>query len=92
MTEIDHEYWARLFLQTVVSRVRDFQGGTKYVTYGELARTVGYPEPHTGNLFGRNIGKTHGQALVADKGRLEENHYFLGQSKTTIWSQLLRAF
>jgi len=60
MNTINHEYWARKILVYLVRRVRNFQGGEKFVTYGELAREISYPEPHTGNLFGKNIGKTLG--------------------------------
>lgn len=57
---IDHEQWAKRFLLALVTHVRDFQGGDKYLTYGKIAKKVGYPEPYTGNLFGKNIGDTLG--------------------------------
>jgi len=60
MNTINHEYWARKIIAYIVQRIRNFQGGEKFITYGELAREIGYPEPHTGNLFGKNIGKTLG--------------------------------
>lgn len=60
MNEQEHEYWARELLKTLVNRVVTFNGGDKYITYGVLAKQIGYPEPHIGNLFGKNIGKTLG--------------------------------
>jgi len=56
----DHEKWAKIILAALVERTKNFQGGEKYITYGELARQIGYPEPHIGDLFGSNIGKTLG--------------------------------
>lgn len=58
----DHEHikFARLMLAALISRVRNFQGGDKFITYGNLAREVGYPEPHTYNIFSNRIGHTLG--------------------------------
>ena len=58
MSSIDHEKWAKESLVALIEHIRNFQGGDKYLTYGELAKKVGYPEPHTYNLFGKNIGET----------------------------------
>ena len=58
MNREDHEKWAEIILVYLVEHIKNFQGGNKYVTYGELANNVGYPLPYTGNLFGRNIGTT----------------------------------
>ena len=60
MNNKEHIFWAREILGFLVNHVRDFNGGNKYVTYGAVAKSVGYPAPHTGNLFGNNIGKTLG--------------------------------
>jgi len=60
MGDIDHEFWARKTLAYLIKCIRNFQGGEKFVTYGLLAKEIGYPEPHIGNLFGRNIGRTLG--------------------------------
>ncbi|MBN2423429.1 MAG: hypothetical protein JXB44_00265 [Calditrichaceae bacterium] len=58
---INHEKWAQIFLKELVDHIQNYKGGDKYITYGELARRVDYPQPHTGNLFGRNIGYTLGE-------------------------------
>jgi len=60
MSTVDHEEWARTILVYLVKYIQSFQGGNKYITYGQLAKEVDYPEPHIGNLFGSNIGKTLG--------------------------------
>ena len=60
MNKINHEKWAKVLLAFLVEHIQNFQGGDKYLTYGELAQRVSYPKPHTGNLFGKNIGKTLG--------------------------------
>lgn len=60
MENEQHIYWAKELLKALVSRVKDFNSGDKFITYGMLAKQVGYPEPHTGNLFGKNIGTTLG--------------------------------
>lgn len=57
----EHTYWAKEILGFLANHVRNFKGGNKFVTYGEAAKAVGYPLPHTGNLFGSNIGKTLGE-------------------------------
>ncbi len=57
---MDHAMWAKELLAALVGHIRNFNGGHKYITYGSLAGQVGYPAPHTGNLFGSNIGKTLG--------------------------------
>lgn len=54
----EHTYWAKKILGFLVNHVCDFKGGDKFITYGKVAKAVGYPAPHTGNLFGSNIGKT----------------------------------
>jgi len=60
MDNIEHAYWAKEILGFLVNHVRNFQGGDKFITYGAVAKAVGYPAPHTGNLFGSNIGNTLG--------------------------------
>lgn len=57
---MNHERWAKVLLAVMVKHIQDFNGGDKYITYGALAKKVGYPEPHTGHLFGKNIGETLG--------------------------------
>jgi hypothetical protein len=54
----EHTYWAKEILGFLVNHVRDFKGGDKFITYGMVAKADDYPAPHTGNLFGNNIGKT----------------------------------
>lgn len=51
MDSKEHTYWAKEFLGFLVTHVRDFKGGDKFITYGEVAKAVGYPAPHTGNFF-----------------------------------------
>lgn len=60
MDEQDHEKYARLMLAALIARVQNFEGGDKFITYGNLAREVGYPEPHTYNIFSNRIGHTLG--------------------------------
>lgn len=60
MNDVEHLHWAKTILAFLVERIRKFEGGDKFITYGSLAKAVDYPGPHTGNLFGSNIGKTLG--------------------------------
>lgn len=60
MDNKEHTYWAKEVLGFLVNHVRNFKGGDKFITYGTVAKAVGYPGPYTGNLFGSNIGKTLG--------------------------------
>lgn len=60
MEEIDHEYWAKEILKFLVHHVKNFNGGYKFITYSNLAKSINYPEPLTGNIFGSNIGRTLG--------------------------------
>jgi len=55
------EKWAKIFLKALVNHVKNFDGGEKYITYGELAKSVEYPPPYKGSNFGRRIGITLGQ-------------------------------
>ena len=68
MDSKEHAFWAKEILWFLVNYVRSFKGGDKFITYGAVAKAVGYPAPHTGNLFGNNIGKTLGEMghLFAD--------------------------
>ncbi len=58
---IDHRYWAEKTLQYLISHIRDYKGGNKFVYYGELAEAIGYPEPYKGSVFGLRIGQTLGE-------------------------------
>lgn len=60
MTPIDHAFWAREILKHLVAHVKNFRGGRKYIYYGELAKAVNYPPPHSGSVFANNIGQTLG--------------------------------
>lgn len=60
MTPEEHINFAKKAMVNLVGRVLHYEGGSKWITYGELAAEIGYPLPHTGNLFGLNIGKTLG--------------------------------
>ena len=60
MDKNEHAYWAKKILVFLINHIRKFQGGNKFLTYGAVAKSVGYPAPHVGNLFGSNIGLTLG--------------------------------
>ena len=66
----DYEVWARKALVELVLHVRDFEGGPVSIAYSELAARIGYPEPHTGNLFGARIGRVLGRFGDLIKGEL----------------------
>lgn len=73
---VDHEMWARRLLSALIKHMREFQGGDKHVTYGQIANEIGYPEPYIGQLFANNIGTTLGvmghmfEGLVIDGERV----------------------
>lgn len=52
--------WQKDALKYLVDHVSQFQGGEKTVTYGELAKGIGFPEPHSGSYFGKRIGHALG--------------------------------
>lgn len=81
MIEIDHNFWARKIISFLIKHIKEFSGGKKYITYGALAKTIGYPEPHIGNLFSSNIGKTLGVM-----GHLFDNITVAGQKIPMIQS------
>ncbi len=58
--QIDHTYWAKRILEYLISHIKDFQGGEKFVSYSDLAKEIGYPPPHQGSAFARRIGETLG--------------------------------
>ncbi len=58
--QIDHTYWAKEVLKYLVSHIKHFQGGEKFIYYSDLAKAIGYPAPHQGNVFARRIGETFG--------------------------------
>lgn len=60
MTEKEHVELAKKILQNLVQRCENYQGGTKFITYGEIAKEINYPEPYTGSNFANRIGKTLG--------------------------------
>ncbi len=57
---MDHQKWAKIVLKTLVERIQNFDFGDKFITYGNLAKQIGYPGPHTGSNFGKKIGMTLG--------------------------------
>ena len=73
-TDIDHAHWAREILKYLVKHVSSFRGGKKFVYYGELAKSIGYPEPHRGSFFAQRIGGTLGEM-----GHLIENFTIDGE-------------
>ncbi|MBW8012768.1 MAG: hypothetical protein FVQ83_16240 [Chloroflexi bacterium] len=60
MQDKEHQVWAQKILVYLINHIKNFSGGDKFITYGELAKSLGYPEPHRGNLFSANIGETLG--------------------------------
>lgn len=60
MEKINHIEFAKKALSFLINHVKIFREGNKYITYGELARGIDYPLPHTGSFFGKNIGVTLG--------------------------------
>lgn len=57
---MDHQKCAKVILNFLVNRIKNFNGGDKYITYGELAKAIDYPEPYIGSVFAKRIGKTLG--------------------------------
>jgi hypothetical protein len=86
MDSKQHKYWAEITLKALVERIRNFDGGDKYITYGNLAKAIGYPKPHTGNLFGYNIGSTLGVM-----GHLIENIVIDGQKPPLIQAMVVNS-
>lgn len=60
MTENDHLIEAKKCLEFLVKWIKKYKGGDKYITYGNLAKAIDYPEPHKGSHFGKKIGTTLG--------------------------------
>jgi hypothetical protein len=60
MTEYNHKNEAKKCLAFLVNRLDNYNGGDKFITYGDLAKSIDYPEPHKGSYFGRQIGETLG--------------------------------
>lgn len=56
--KIDHTKWSKIALKELVNHIKNYSGGNRYISYGELAKRINYPRPHTGNLFGLQIGRT----------------------------------
>lgn len=57
---LNHEKEAEKILLFLVNRIKNFDGGYEYITYGDLAKAVGYPPPYVGSFFAGRIGKTLG--------------------------------
>lgn len=60
MTEYDHINEAKKCLAYLVKRLDNYNGEDKFITYGNLAKSIAYPEPHKGSHFGKRIGETLG--------------------------------
>ena len=60
MTTINHEKYAKNAIVFLINHIAKFKAGDKFITYGEFARAINYPEPHIGSYFGNNIGQTLG--------------------------------
>lgn len=52
---------AKKSLGALVSHVAKYKRGNKWMTYGDLAKAIGFPKPYTGNLFGLQIGQVLGK-------------------------------
>jgi hypothetical protein len=57
---IDHDFWAKQVLLFLVNRMKNNNGEAKFISYGELAKEINYPQPYIGSLFALNIGRTLG--------------------------------
>ena len=55
---IDHSEFAKRICIELVKHILSFQEGRKYLTYGEIAKRVQYPEPYSGSHFAGRIGNT----------------------------------
>lgn len=94
----EHSYWAKEILGFLVNHVRNFEGGNKYITYGAAAEAVGYPAPHTGNLFGSNIGQTLGvmghlfDAMIVEGERVPMMQALVVSSQNKLPSDGLKEF
>ena len=84
MDNAQHEHWAKVVLRALVERVKNFDGGDKFITYGNLAHQVNYPGPHTGSNFGREIGGTLGVL-----GHLIEDEVVDGQKPPLIQAMVV---
>ena len=60
MSEINHEHYAKKSVGFLINHIVNFKSGNKFVTYGDLAKAIDYPKPHTGSNFGSKIGTTLG--------------------------------
>ena len=60
MTEEEIKDWAKKALVALVSHIKNYTSGDKYITYGDLGSKIGFPEPYQGNLFGSQIGEVLG--------------------------------
>lgn len=60
MTKYDHDNEAKKCLAFLVNQLKNYSGGDKFITYGNLAQSIDYPEPYKGSNFGRQIGVTLG--------------------------------
>lgn len=98
MTREEHRYWARKCLAYLVDHVKEFKGGKEYLTYGQLAKAIGYPQPHTGNVFGSNIGMTLGEMghllddVVIDGSRVPMMQTMVVSSRSKLPSDGLKEF
>lgn len=98
MTNEEHNVWAKKCLAHLVGHVKEFEGGPKHLTYGQLAKAVGYPEPHTGNLFGSNIGATLGvmghlfDGMVIDDNKVPMMQALVVSSSSKLPSDGLKEF
>ena len=59
--DIDYNYFAKKIISQLVANVFDEKLNDKTVTYLDLAKSIKFPEPYTGNYFQSNIGKALGE-------------------------------
>lgn len=57
--EITH--YAKRALTALVAHAQNYSGGSKWITYGELAKRIEFPQPYRGSLFANRIGRVLGR-------------------------------
>lgn len=61
MNDQEHNLYAKKILKFLIERIQNYKGSDKYITYGELAKLVDYPQPYTFPQFPGRIGTTLGE-------------------------------
>jgi len=71
---VNHQKWAPKLLKALILHVIGRSAGKLQITYGDLAKKIKYPKPHSGHGFSTNIGNT-----LRDVGYLLENNLVDGE-------------